>query len=114
MLNCNAVTEEFYKWITMNESEYESMLTDELKIRAFKMILEKRMCLNTINTIVNIFKCNTNLDFMEGLIRESIRQKKFKEVNYWYSIKSIYFMNIIASLNIFLILIFRHVMLLSV
>uniref|UniRef100_A0A2S2QUZ9 Putative exonuclease mut-7 n=1 Tax=Sipha flava TaxID=143950 RepID=A0A2S2QUZ9_9HEMI len=78
----HTITEEFYKWITMNESEYESMLTDELKIRAFKMILEKRMCLNTINTIVNIFKCNTNLDFMEGLIRESIRQKKFKEACY--------------------------------
>lgn len=44
------------------------------------MVLEKRICLNSINTIVNIFNCNTNLDHMEELIRESIRQKKFKEV----------------------------------
>lgn len=84
MINYITVTEEFYKWIKNNEKEYESVLTDELKIRAFKMILEKRMCLNTIKTIVNIFKCNTNLDCMEGLIRESIRQKKFKEVNSRY------------------------------
>lgn len=86
MLNCITVTEEFYKWIKINESEnepqYEPVLTDDLKIRAFKMILEKRMCLNTINTIVKIFKCNTSLDCMEGLIRESIRQKRFKEVNF--------------------------------
>lgn len=50
------------------------------------MVLEKRICLNSINTIVKIFKCNTNLDHMEQLIRESIRQKKFQEVNNKYLI----------------------------
>jgi len=74
------VTEEFYKWIKYNESEYEHVLTEELKIQAFKMVLEKKISLNTINTIVKIFKCNTHLDCMEELIRESIKQKKFKEV----------------------------------
>jgi len=78
------VTEEFYKWIKCNEREYEHVLTDELKIQAFKMILEKKISLNTINTIVKIFKCNTHLDCMEELIRESIKQKKFKEANYKY------------------------------
>lgn len=76
------VTEEFYKWIKCHESEYEHFLTDELKIRAFKMVLEKKISLNTINTIVKIFKCNTHLDCMEELIRESIKQKRFKEANY--------------------------------
>jgi len=46
------------------------------------MVLEKKISLNTINTIVKIFKCNTHLDYMEELIRESIKQKKFKEANY--------------------------------
>lgn len=78
------VTEEFYKWIKCNESEYEHVLTDELKIQAFKMILEKKISLNTINTIVKIYKCNTRLDCMEELIRESIKQKRFKEANYKY------------------------------
>lgn len=114
MLICITVSEEFYFWITSNESEYEPILTDELKIRAFKMILEKRMCLNTINTIVKIFKCNTNLDCMEGLIRESIKQKRFKEVNFWYSIKLIYFKGILTVLNIFCFIFYRHVMLVSV
>lgn len=86
-LNGFTVTEEFHKWIKCNEREYEHTLTDELKTQAFKMVLEKRICLNSINTIVNIFKCNTNLDHMEELIRESIRQKKFKEViSNYYSI----------------------------
>lgn len=76
------VTEEFYKWIKYNESEYEHVLTDELKIRAFKMVLEKKISLNTINAIVKIFKCNTRLDCMEELIRESIKQKKFKEASF--------------------------------
>lgn len=46
------------------------------------MVLEKRICPNTIKTIVNIFKCNTSLDIMERMIREAIKQKRFKEVNY--------------------------------
>ncbi|XP_022165293.1 exonuclease mut-7 homolog [Myzus persicae] len=78
----HTITEEFYKWIKCHESEYEHFLTDELKIRAFKMVLEKKISLNTINTIVKIFKCNTHLDCMEELIRESIKQKRFKEACY--------------------------------
>lgn len=72
--------DEFLKWIKPNERTYEHFLTDELKTRAFKMTLEKRMCQNTTNIIVKIFNCNTCLDIMEELIRESIKQKKFKEV----------------------------------
>ncbi|XP_025200796.1 exonuclease mut-7 homolog [Melanaphis sacchari] len=78
----NTITEEFYQWIKCNESEYEHVLTDELKIRAFKMVLDKKISFNTINSIVKIFKCNTRLDYMEELIRESIKQKKFKEACY--------------------------------
>jgi len=74
--------EEFYKWIKCHEKEYEHVLTEELKCLAFKMVLEKKINLNTMYTIVNIFKCNTHLDCMEELIRESIKQKRFKEANY--------------------------------
>lgn len=78
---CIAVTDEFYKWIKLNECEYEHVLTDKLKIQAFKMVLEKRICLNTIYKIVNIFNCNTHLELMEELIRETIKKKGYKEVN---------------------------------
>lgn len=60
---------------------YEHVLTDELKSQAFKMVLEKRICQNTIKSIVQIFKCDTRLELMEELIKESIRQNKFKEVS---------------------------------
>lgn len=76
------VTEEFYNWIQFNESKYEHFLTEELKIHAFKMVLEKKICINTTNIIVNIFKCKTHLSIMEELIRGSIQQKRFKEVDY--------------------------------
>lgn len=72
--------DEFFKWIKPNEGTYEHLLTDELKSRAFKMVLEKRICRNTANVIFKIYNCNTCLDIMEELIREAIKQKKFKEV----------------------------------
>ncbi|VVC33796.1 Ribonuclease H-like domain,3'-5' exonuclease domain,Mut7-C RNAse domain [Cinara cedri] len=79
----HAITDEFYKWIKFKDSvHYEHILTDELKIEAFKMTLNKRICPKTMNTIVKIFKCNMCLDIMEGLIRESIKQKQFKEACY--------------------------------
>lgn len=58
------------------------MLTDDLKSQAFKMVLEKKICSNTTNNIVSIYKCNTCLDLLEKLIRESIKQKRFKEVSH--------------------------------
>lgn len=81
MLLCVTVTEEFQKWIKFNEHEYEHVLTDELKIQAFKMITEKKICFNTIHKIINIFSCNTCLELMEELIRETIKKKGYKEVN---------------------------------
>lgn len=72
--------DEFYKWIKHSKKDYDHILTDELKVQAFKMLLEKRIGLNTVKIIVKIFNCNTHLDIMEELIRESIRHKRFKEV----------------------------------
>lgn len=81
------VTEQFYKWIKQKENEYEPVLSDELKIQAFQMALDKRICLNTMNILAKIFNCNTSVDLMVKLIKESIKQKKYKEVSNWYLMK---------------------------
>lgn len=54
------------------------------------MVLEKRICLKTIYTIVNIFNCNTCLAVMEELIRDTIKRKGYKEVTIKRSILLLY------------------------
>lgn len=91
------VTDQFYKWIKQKENEYKHILTEELKIQAYKLALDKRICLNTMTIIAKIFHCDTSLDIMVELIKESIRQKKFKEasklnlvVHYFFTVSAIF------------------------
>ncbi|XP_050548408.1 exonuclease mut-7 homolog isoform X2 [Daktulosphaira vitifoliae] len=78
----HTISEEFYKWIKIKEISYAHILTDDLKSRAYKLLLEKRIGLNTMNVVNKIFKCNESIDLMIKLIKESISQKKFKEACY--------------------------------
>lgn len=74
------VSEEFYKWIKIKENSFANILTDDLKSCAYKLLLEKRIGLNTMSIVNKVFKCNESIDLMIKLIQESISQKKFKEV----------------------------------
>ncbi|XP_050424575.1 exonuclease mut-7 homolog [Adelges cooleyi] len=78
----HTIFEEYYNWIKHKENNYTHILTDNLKSQAYKLVLDKQMCLNTMNVMIKIFKCNMSLDLMTELIGETIRQQKFKEACY--------------------------------
>lgn len=78
------MTEEFHTFIKLKESEYEPLLTDDLKINAMELLATKKLSQITIDIIIKVYRCDNNLDIVEKFIRDLISQRKYINVSYYY------------------------------
>lgn len=80
------MTEEFNTFIKRKESEYELLLTVDLKTNAMNLLVTKKLSQFTVDIIIKMFHCDDCLNTVEKFIRELISQEKYIYVSYYYNI----------------------------
>lgn len=74
------IMEEFATWCTSSSNSKVHLLTQQLKLDAFKLI-NKQNAQTLIKLVLDIFKMTEERDLFEGVVRCMIEKKQYKEVS---------------------------------